>query len=159
MVKKSIIILLLLLGLFSCHNDNSLENKTKKQQIQEAPAMTNPWCIDLKEWRKEYLPIDSMYIFDDNGEIEFTGQQLDFTKSRNLKVKFPQIELSAKTSISEISPLFPNSVKLNRRAGYGWGGTVSIFTHKGEVDRSFWILDFKRETLEKMTYYDYYSQF
>ncbi|MEM1358022.1 MAG: hypothetical protein AAGF89_07480, partial [Bacteroidota bacterium] len=116
------------------------------------------WCVDLREWRNEYLPIDSMEVYNGNVKIDYTGQVLDFIENDKLRVNFPNLSFSSETSITEVAKMFPNSAKLNRKAGFLWGGVVKVFTHKGEADRNFWLLEFRLERLTKMTFYEWFPR-
>lgn len=142
---------------YSCQDNRSVEviDNSSTELMSKDDSY---WCVDLRDWRKEYLPIDSIEVYRGTVKIDFTGQLLDFVENDDLRVDFPSLVLSSNTSISEVANMFPNSAKLNRRAGYGWGGVVKVFSYKGEADRNFWLLEFRGEMLAKMTFYEWYPR-
>lgn len=152
---KSFFILVVCTSILLCCQDRYVQTELNDSTGDVMSEDENPWCIDLQEWRKEYLPVDSMKVYGGNDGFRFNGEALDFIKYKTLEVHFPRLILSSKTSITEVSSVYPNSAKLNRRSGYAWAGVVKIFSHKGEADRNFWLLEFRQEVLAKMTFYEF----
>ncbi|MEM6395320.1 MAG: hypothetical protein AAF741_03165 [Bacteroidota bacterium] len=113
--------------------------------------------VDIVKWRKESLDKDSLQFFIGAEQVGFMNV-VDFSSNPTLRMVHPLVELDSSTTISELSRVFPESSKLNRRSGYLWRGTVSIYAQKEIADLDFWILEFWREKLIKIYLYEMYSK-
>lgn len=150
-LKIELLAIIVVLGLISCQTKNDSPNTPSEKP--RASKRYEHFKLDVKKWRKEYLPLDSIKVFGCRANCD-SSKKFNFFTNDSLSIQFPKITLNNKTRASQIGQLFPESCKLTKPVGNVWSGKIELFVSHRDYEQRVWVLIFYNETLAKMYLYD-----